>query len=400
LAVDALRAIAAIMVLLVHSPLQVRTEPLALKLIFPFAAIGGTGVGLFLVISGFSIHLRWAARPDANHQFSLRGFWARRFWRLYPTCYAAMALSVLLVVLADGGRWFAEPSPWVFRPGGAQLWAQILLAVTVVGSSVVPLKYLPVAWSLALEEHIYFVYALLLRFVRRLRPLRLLAAAFALSVAWGVGVQALTTSVPPFQCLNQTEVTLVSRVFFQQLPARAFEWVLGLVAAEVFVGAIRLPRLLRRLEVGLGLMVVAAVLFRWPVLGLSLNGHAFLASDVVLNQLFGVGFFVILNAAVHWERTRDVGCLAPLRLLAGIGLASYSLYLLHPALLELLTPHLPPHGVSRAAAMLAMWLLIIGAAYSFYLAVERPFVARSRQAGQRPGRHAHPPRRWGLARRR
>jgi peptidoglycan/LPS O-acetylase OafA/YrhL len=122
LAVDALRAVAALMVLLLHSPLNVVTDPLALQLVFPLAVIGGSGVGLFLVISGFSIHLRWAARPDANHQFSLRGFWARRFWRLYPAYYVALALSIVLLVLAGGGRFLAEPSPWVVARGGAPAW--------------------------------------------------------------------------------------------------------------------------------------------------------------------------------------------------------------------------------------------------------------------------------------
>jgi peptidoglycan/LPS O-acetylase OafA/YrhL len=304
---------------------------------------------------------------------------------------------VLLLCIALGSEQFlTEPSPWVIRSGGTPLWAQLVLTVTVVGGSVVPIKYMGVAWSLALEEHIYFVYTLILRFIRRLRPLRLLVLALAVSIIWGIGVQAITRSVPPYQFLDQNDASLVARVFFAQLPARGFEWVLGLVAAEVFVGAVRLPRLLRRIEVGLLLIAVGGVLLRAPILSASLNGHRFFVSDVLLNQLFGLAFFIILNAAVHWEQTRAVGRRPTLRLLAGLGLASYSLYLLHPALLVMLDPFVPRHGNSRVVGIAAMWLVILGASYVFYLAAERPFVARSRNVGRgRPaGRHLR--KRWRL----
>jgi peptidoglycan/LPS O-acetylase OafA/YrhL len=388
LAVDALRAIAALMVLLRHSPLQLDTDLLPLKALVPFAVVGGTGVGLFLVISGFSIHLRWAARPDANHQFSLGRFWLRRMWRLYPTYYLALAVSVALLCAAKGPRQFlAAPSPWPFGPQSMPGWAQALLTATVVGACVIPIKVLDVTWSLALEEHIYAAYSLLLRLARRIQPLQLLAIAFVVSMVWGVAVQAITRSVPPYQWLDQTDATLLSRLFFRQLPARAFEWVLGLVAAEAFVGAVRVPWLLRRLELGLALVVVGAALLRFPVGAASLNDHPFYVSDVLLSQLFGVGFFIILNAALAWERHRDLTRSPVVRLAAGLGLASYSLYLLHPALLALLGPHLPAGGLGRVVGMYVMWLVIIGLAYGFYLVVERPFVARSRQVGRPDLRH-------------
>ena len=120
------------------------------------------------------------------------------------------------------------------------------------------------------------------------------------------------------------------------------------------------------------------------MLHVSLNGHPFYISDVLLNQLFGLGFFVVLNAAVGWERTGIPLQLPPMRLLAEIGLASYSLYLLYPALLDAFRPHVPTDGFGRVVGMYGMWLLIGGIAYGFYLAVERRFVARSRRAGHAP----------------
>jgi peptidoglycan/LPS O-acetylase OafA/YrhL len=143
------------------------------------------------------------------------------------------------------------------------------------------------------------------------------------------------------------------------------------------------------------------VLLRLPIFGASLSGHRFYLSDVLLDQLFGLGFFIVLNAALQWERTRAVGRVRALRLLAALGLASYSLYLLHPALMAVLEPHVPLHGFGRVAGVVVMWLVIIGASYGFYLLVEERFVARSRQAGHErpPGRRVRRRRRWLLARR-
>ncbi len=388
--VDLLRLTAAVLVVLHHSALTSR-DVLPLKALSPLAAVGPSGVGLFLVVSGFSIHLRWAARPEARERFSVRIFWLRRFWRLYPPYYAAVVLSLVLYCLALGTQPFlAAPTPWVVAGGNVGGWAQAALTVTVVLGCLVPIKWLGVAWSLALEEHIYAVYAVVLRFTRRLDPWRIVAYALAVSLVWDVGSEVVTTSVPPYQFLHDGSAPLLSRLMYRQFPARGFEWALGLLAAEAFVGRVSLPRLAARWELGAALFVVAGVLFRHPVGAATLHGHPFFVSDLVLDQLFGLAFFVILNALLRVDR---VGRLSGSRLCAigaAAGTASYSLYLLHPAVIALVLPHLPRTGAGRFAGMLVMWLVLAVVTAVFYRLVERPFVRKAGRSGASHNRAGAP----------
>src|SRR5919201_1813672 len=76
-AIDALRATAALAVVLHHSP----HVDGPLSFLRPIQELGSAGVGLFLVLSGFSIHYRWASN-GGEQRFSQRRFWRRRFIRL------------------------------------------------------------------------------------------------------------------------------------------------------------------------------------------------------------------------------------------------------------------------------------------------------------------------------
>jgi len=288
------------------------------------------------------------------------------------------------VAIAGWHHYFSRPELhgpgplWI--QGSTSLSIQILLTVTVVGGNVAPLQYLGVAWSLALEEQIYAIYAFALPLIRRVRPLRLLALSFGISLAWGLLTNCITVSVPPYQFIHQNLSTDLSRVFFRQVPARGFEWILGLVAAEFYVGRVAIPRILRRPELALALLALGAIVFRDPVISLTLNGHRFFVSDLLLDQLFGLSFFVALCWAVDRER-RSNGWPRPIQWLATIGLASYSLYLLHPALLQLLEPHRPSRGWGLLAGDVVMWIVIVAASYGFYLVCERPFVKRAQKVG-------------------
>src|SRR3954469_18743982 len=82
--VDALRAVAALLVMFGHTNLDAYRGRSWWPLVEPVWLNGGAGVGLFLVLSGFSIHPRWAARADDDESFPVGRFWRRRFVRLYP----------------------------------------------------------------------------------------------------------------------------------------------------------------------------------------------------------------------------------------------------------------------------------------------------------------------------
>ncbi len=373
--VDSLRAIAALMVVLSHFPTRLSGEPFPLPLLKPFEAIGHTGVSLFLVISGFSIHLHWARKPEERERFSARLFWRRRFVRLYPTYYLATLLTVVALVLLYGrAKTFDPQVPWVVFPGHVPGVAQVVGQVGIVTANIVPVAFVGVAWSLALEEQLYAGYVLLMKRIRALRPVRVLEWAFAISILWRVGAECVTRSVPVGQFFDGGNATALSRVLYALPPARAFEWVLGLVAAEAFAGRLRLPRFTLRLEVGVCVLTLAVALFRYPLGGLQLNGNRFFMSDVLLDGLFGFGYFVIMNACIHAEECSTGWTARCVGALSRLGLTSYSIYLLHPAVIQVFIRYVPDTGASRVLGMGLLFCAILAVSAAFYCLVEKHFV--------------------------
>jgi peptidoglycan/LPS O-acetylase OafA/YrhL len=256
---------------------------------------------------------------------------------------------------------------------------------TVVLANVVPVPVLAVAWTLALEEQIYALYSAMMAKVRRIRPLRLLVCAAAAAVLWRLGSSVLTDSFPNARAMPGLAYTASGHVLYQQVPSRAFEWVLGLVLAEIYVGRIRAVGVVGRLPLALVGIAAAATLWQKPVGLVTVADHPFYMSDVIVDPLFGVGYFLLLAWTVlSASRTLAGPLQRPLRALGALGLASYSLYLIHPVITESAQPWLPDAGLARVASMLAMWAVAIGVSYTFYLVVERPFVSRSKRVGRAP----------------
>ncbi|HEV2456273.1 MAG TPA: acyltransferase family protein, partial [Verrucomicrobiae bacterium] len=127
--------------------------PVSFLCLLPFS-FGQAGVAIFFVVSGFCIHLSFQQQGK-----DWRGFWIRRFWRIYPAYIATMVLAVLF--LTTNSRLDLHSSPiW------KQLAAHLFLVhnfnqstfTGIVGSF----------WSLAVEAQLYLLYPLLLRVVGRL----------------------------------------------------------------------------------------------------------------------------------------------------------------------------------------------------------------------------------------
>jgi peptidoglycan/LPS O-acetylase OafA/YrhL len=326
--------------------------------------LGYTGVGLFLVISGFSIHLRWAERRDRS--FSPAAFWRRRIVRLYPTYLIALVATMLVLVAVFG---FHELSltRHAFHDH-LPVWASTANSATVVGANLFVVSLMPQAWSLALEEQIYALYSLMARFSRSLQPLRLLAASLALSLLWRLAASALAS---PGTARN---------LMYFQLPSRWFEWMLGLVAAEAYCGRLRLPPAFGRLSVAFMVIGGAGYLALHPM-GRVGGPHPFSLSAVLTEPLFGVGFFVLLNWCVVHENALLASVVQrPVRMLATLGLASYSMYLLHPVIMRVVGTWVAGTGVLHRVVI---WAAVVAGSYGFYRLVERRFVARASQVPSR-----------------
>jgi peptidoglycan/LPS O-acetylase OafA/YrhL len=160
-ALDGLRALAIAPVLAFHS-------------FAPFAWGGFIGVDVFFVLSGFLITSLLSAELRATGRIELLGFYKRRALRLYPTLL--LMLATFLV---------AAPHVWPHLPSWSYAAVSALYLTDYVRAFGGVREVLSFTWSLAVEEHFYLLWPLVLPFVlKRANPVRALLVAFAAATLW------------------------------------------------------------------------------------------------------------------------------------------------------------------------------------------------------------------------
>ncbi len=155
---DGLRGTAIGLVILFHLVLILPGVPHVLQRVMLF---GWSGVDLFFVLSGFLIGGILIDHRDANQYF--KPFYTRRFFRIIP---------IYLLILGSYGLCWAiggdvrntlngivgPPMPWyVYLSFTNNLWQAWHNTMDV---------FLPVTWSLAVEEQFYLTLPLIVRFVK------------------------------------------------------------------------------------------------------------------------------------------------------------------------------------------------------------------------------------------
>lgn len=143
-ALDGLRALAAFGVILYHAGV-------------PYSHVGMLGVDVFFVLSGYLI-TAILVQQHASGTFSLTGFYLRRARRLYPALIAAVALYLLAVTF-----WW-NPWPEVSHWEDSAIALAYLSDYAIFWDRPVILRH---TWTLAVEEHFYLIWPLVVaRLVR------------------------------------------------------------------------------------------------------------------------------------------------------------------------------------------------------------------------------------------
>ncbi|QEY73560.1 acyltransferase family protein [Pseudomonas denitrificans (nom. rej.)] len=158
-ALDGLRAIAVILVMFFHSRA-------------PFLKQGLIGVDVFFVISGFLITCLLRKELQQRADIKLRSFYWRRFLRLTPPLILLLVLYTLLA-----------PRFWPWYDGH---YRDVLLAASYLSDYSKALydvpRMLSHTWSLAVEEHFYLIWPLLLLATRGVSSRSLLLGLIVLYV--------------------------------------------------------------------------------------------------------------------------------------------------------------------------------------------------------------------------
>ena len=342
--IDGLRAIAVVPVLLFHAGVS-------------FLPAGYLGVDIFFVISGYLITSILLKDLNAG-DYSLLDFYERRARRILPALFLVIAVSFPFAV------WLMPGTTFDIFLGGARsavlfianfhYWS--VVDYFLPGAEMQPLVH---TWSLAVEEQFYVIFPLLLFLVyaiggreRWLLFLTLLGCLASLALArWAESNAPLA--------------------MFYLTPTRAWELGAGAIAAlflhypdrlinfEKAVGA----RIAGALSIaGLTLIVLAMVLY---------NQFTPIPSFPALTPIIGCVMVILFTRenSLTWR-------LLSFRLLVGIGLISYSLYLWHQPVFVFYR-----YWQMAEIAFLSGALLIavtVALAYLSWRFVEQPFRSRSR----------------------
>jgi peptidoglycan/LPS O-acetylase OafA/YrhL len=356
---DGLRGVAALYVMFGHAWLiiwpDMRFAPRGVTgALTTWLAFGHVAVAVFIVVSGFCLALP-VVKAGGELRGGARRFFARRAKRIIPPYYFAIALSSILLATLIG-----QPtgSRWDFSiPFGGRDWIHSLVThVFFLNDFWDVYKLNGVFWSIAVEWQIYFLFPPLVILWRRISPLAatLIAVVLSFAAAWWTRDWAM----------DQRFIQFVGLFALGMLGAHvAF-------APQCAVAIRKIP-----LAAIFGLSAAAAV-------GICLTGPAAALGQWLLPLDFLVGVATIawiVRACLCAQNQRRVFLSG--RPIVFVGEFSYSLYLIHFPLLQVIWQYaIAPRGLDASAAFALLALagapLVVFAAFIFFLACERPFLNR------------------------
>lgn len=282
---------------------------------------GGLGVTIFFFLSGFLITTLMIREYDRSGSIDIPAFYVRRFFRLMP--------PLLITLVTAYGLTYAGLLPGNITLQG--IAAQLLyfanyLEIFFQGSEKIPTGT-GVLWSLAVEEHFYIVFPVVMAsafaLVATKRSKIIVAAALCLAVLMWRSYLVYALGVPEARTYYGSDTRIDSIVY-------------GCILAFAMNGRVRDDRgdaTLSPLEWGVliaaGLLMLTTFGVRDPqfreTLRYSLQGIALLPFFYLAVTRHRSWVFRILNASVVIK----------------LGIYSYSIYLIHRVIIVMLADNVP-----------------------------------------------------------
>jgi peptidoglycan/LPS O-acetylase OafA/YrhL len=364
-ALTGVRALAALWVFIYHAWLASGAAPVLVPLfgvhadLTPWFAFGWLGLDIFFVLSGFLLTrqewIRLERKGSDDEVLRLRSFLAfcatflrKRILRVYPAYYLCLTLLLAL----------AATHVYMRLPGRLDLLLHLGMIHNAVDAYVSTLN--GVFWTLPFEWQFYLLFPLLFVLLVRAGP-------------WALGLVGLAIVL---SAKAYVEIT-GNGVMHAQLPIRLDAFVFGMLAGRF---AARAPLPLRAATFSFWVGLVALMCTPLLFFDLPTGNHYYTWKGVVRPMWIQLSVILML-LGMTGERHPGVAIFGN-RLAVGIGLISYSLYLLHVPVMELFITyrsHLPALATMTFGLPLVLGgalPLVVGASYLSYKLVEQPFQRR------------------------
>jgi peptidoglycan/LPS O-acetylase OafA/YrhL len=336
--IDAMRALAVMLVVVAHA---------GLGQIVP----GGSGVTIFFSISGFIITYLLLRENDATGGFGIRAFYLRRALKIGPPLVVCIIIPTLILAIVRPINW----SPFI---GIVFFYFNWFKAAGIDA----PLPGAGVVWSLSIEEEFYLGFALiwLITFKSAGRT-RWLALMAAIAVVWSTATRVVLASC---------SATYAERIYYGS-DARLDGIAWGILAAIAFHHSLRRTGRIRsfvQLCARDFALISAIVLY---LASLIIRDDWFRDTFRFTFQAVAASIVIFYGFGSHRSPVRVAfNAVSRIRIVQFIGLASYSIYIIH-----LVAMYYSRHFVDGLPRSISIPLLIIvgtGPGMLVYLGVERP----------------------------
>jgi peptidoglycan/LPS O-acetylase OafA/YrhL len=390
---DMLRGVAALAVVFDH--VSYYTLQHVRSLVYHWFDPGNYGVFVFFLISGSIVP------ASLERKGSVRTFWVSRLFRLYPLYLLVVGIAVAFY-LTNVGKARGEAAD----PAGSFL-SQLLMMSNVLGGQNLP----NVVWSLSYEMVFYLLLTALFiarvhkrsswyalgfaaaavalggllprgYFIHHVAPLQLIALVADLAVLAGLAFAVVRRGMS--RLLGAALAAVVAVVLLAFNGGWIWPWEALSILALMFTGTMfyraeqgQYPWR-RAIAIGVTVLGLALVAGLWHSRAWGMSAHAELLWSrrwVTAFGLAGLTFAAGLTFRhVRWPRA-----------LTWLGLISYSVYLLHPLVIEAYHHFYPSrqhHFYLQVLIATGLLVIVIALSSVTYLCVERPM----QNAGRRVGR--------------
>ncbi len=341
---DALRALAVLMVIGNHTG-------------SPLMAWGWVGVDLFFVLSGFLVSGLLFRDFKSTGTIHIGNFLTRRGFKIYPSYYLFLAVSV--AVFAANGAPF---------PAG-RIWHDLVFVQNYSRGTYAHL------WSIAVEEHFYVALPVILWWLARRKS----AHPFS-SVPWGCAAVGATC------LLLRMATALIYPPEFYTFAA----------PTHLRIDSLTFGMLLSYLSEFRPEVVAKVVNFRWPLLAASVLlvvPSTIVPWDHFFTRTLGysclyLGFGGLLLFALHCG---GAGQSWAIKRLAGLGMYSYTIYLVHVPVHHWVASHgMSASGYQQTLVNVTYLVLCVSLGILFARLVEAPFLRIRDSFIPRPDRSVLP----------